>query len=106
MSPPRCSAQLPSNHLTKAQGAQAVGQAASQNASPATFPVASSCTNAAFSSSMCLTRESLKAIAAMFPDVAATTLPDSADANSAIGGLTSNPEVTGTSEMPTASKIS
>ncbi len=103
-SPPRCSARLPSNRLTQMQGAQVVGQAASQNASPAAFPVVSPCTNAEFSSSVCLTRASLKAIAATFPDVAATTLPGSTDANSAIGGLTLNPEVTGTSEMPTASK--
>ncbi len=103
-SPPRHIARLPLNSLTQAQGAQAVGQVASQNASPAAFPVASPCTNAAFSSSTCLTRASLKAVATTFTDVAATTLPNSADANSAIGGLMSNPEVTGTSEMPTASK--
>ncbi len=50
------------------------------------------------------TREPLNAVAATFPDVAVTTLPNSADANSVIGGLTLNPEVTGTSEMPTTSK--
>ncbi len=100
-SPPRRSARLPSNHLTQAQGAQVEGQAASQNASPAAFPVASPCTNAALSSSTRLTRASLKAVAATFPNVTATTLPNSADANSAIGGLMLNPEVTGTSEMPT-----
>ncbi len=103
-SPPCCSARLPSNRLTQVQGAQAAGQAASQNASPAAFPRVPPCTNAAFSSSTHLTRAALKAAAAMFPDVAATMLPNSADANSAIGGLTSNPEVTGTSEMPTTSK--
>jgi hypothetical protein len=103
-SPPRCSARLPSNRLTQAQGAQVAGQGASQNASPAAFPVVSPRTNAAFSSSTHLTRASLKAVAATFPDVAATTLSNSADANSKIGGLTLNPEVTGTSEMPTASK--
>jgi hypothetical protein len=81
-----------------------MGQVASQNASPAAFPVASPRTNAAFSSSTRLTRASLKAVATTFPDVAATMLHDSADANSAIGSLTLNPEVTGTSEMPTSSK--
>ncbi len=103
-SPPRCSARLPSDPLTQAQGAQAAGQATSQHASPAAFPVASPCTNAALSSSMRLTRSSLKAIATTFSDAAATTLPNSSDANSAIGGLTSIPEVPGTSEMSTASK--
>ncbi len=103
-SPPRRSARLPSNRLTQAQGAQAARQATSQHASPAAFPVTSPCTNAALSSSTCLTKSSLKAIAATFPDTAATTLPNSADANSAIGGLTSIPEVPGTSEMSTASK--
>jgi hypothetical protein len=105
-SPPHRSAQLPSNRLSQAQGAQAAGQVASQNASPAAFPVASPQSNAAFSSSRHLTRASLKAVAAMFPDVAATTLPNSADASSAIGGFMSNPEVTDTSEMPTTSKKS
>jgi hypothetical protein len=102
-SPPRRNTRLPSNCLRQVQGAQAAGQAASQNASPAAFPVASPHTNAAFSSSTCLTRLSLKAVAATFSDVAATTLSNSADANSAIGGLASNLEVTGTSEMPTIS---
>jgi hypothetical protein len=46
----------------------------------------------------------LKAVAATFPDAAATMLPNSADANSAIGGLTLIPEVPGKTEMPTASK--
>jgi hypothetical protein len=103
-SPPHCSSRLPSNCPAQAQRAQAVGQAASQHASPAVFPVASPHTNAAFSSSTRLTRSSLKAIAATFPDAAATTLPNSADANSAIGGLTWIPEVLGKTEMPTASK--
>ncbi len=98
MSPPCCSTPIPSNRLTQAHGAQAAGQAASQHASPAAFPVASLHTNALFSSSTHFTRSSLKAVAATYPDAAATTLPDSADANSAIGGLTS------TSGMPTASK--
>jgi hypothetical protein len=104
MSPPHHSARIPSNRLTQAHRAQAAGQAASQHASPAAFPVASLHTNAAFSSSTHLTKSSSKAIATTFPDAAATTLPNSADANSAIGGLTLIPEVPGTSEMPTASK--
>jgi hypothetical protein len=80
------------------------GQAASQHVSPAVFPVESPRTNVAFSSSRCLTGSSLKAVAAMFPDTVATTLPNSTEANSTFGGLTSIPEVLGTSEMPTASK--
>ncbi len=81
-----------------------VGQAASQHASPAAFPVESPCTNVAFSSSTRLTRSSSKAIASTFPDAVATRLPDSAEAKSTFGGLTSIAEVRGTSEMPTASK--
>jgi hypothetical protein len=92
MSPLRPSTQLPSNCLTQAQGAQAAGQAASQHASLAAFPVASPCTNAEFSSSIHLTRSSSKAVAATFPDAAGTRLPNSADANSAIGGLTLIPD--------------
>ncbi len=99
MSPPRRSTWLPSSLLTQAQGALATGQAASQHASPDTFPVASPCTNVAFSSSLCLTRSSLKAIAALFPDAVVTTLPNSADANSMFGGLTLIPEVPGTLEI-------
>jgi hypothetical protein len=53
---------------------------------------------------MCLTRSSLKAIAVMLPDVLVAMLPNSADANSGIGGLMLIPDITGTSEMPTASK--
>jgi hypothetical protein len=103
-SPPRRSARLLSNHLTQVQGAQAVGQEVSQHASPAAFPVASPHTNVAFLSSTRLTRSSSKAVAATFPDAVATMLPNSADANSTFGGLTSIPEVPGTSEMLTASK--
>jgi hypothetical protein len=72
-----------------------VGQVASQHASPAALPVELPCTTVAISSSMCLTRSSLKAIA--------TTLPYSAEANRTFGGLASIPELPGKSEMPTAS---
>jgi hypothetical protein len=84
--PPRRSTRLPSNCQTQAQGAQAAGQAAFQHASPAAFSVASPRTNAASILSMCLTRSSSKAVATMFPDAVATTLPNSADANCTIGG--------------------
>ncbi len=103
MSPPCRSAQLPSNRLTQAQGAQVAGQAASQHACPDVFPVASPRKNVALPSSTCLTRSSSKAVATTFPNALATTLPDSADAN--IGGLTLIPEVPGTSEVPTLTLI-
>jgi hypothetical protein len=109
-SPPCCSARFPSKRLAQAQG----GQAASQHASQAALPVESPCTNVAFSSSTRLTRSSSKAIAIMLPkdvphlpDSAGASnkefVPDSAEANSTFGGLTSIHELPGTSEMPTAS---
>jgi hypothetical protein len=80
-SPPRRSAQLPSNCLAQAQGAQAAGQAASQHASLAVLPVELPCTTVAISSSTRLTWSSSKAIA--------TTLPYSAEANCIFGGSAS-----------------
>jgi hypothetical protein len=102
-SSPCRSARLPSNCLTQVQGAQAAGQAASQHARPDVFPVASPHTNVALSSPMRLTRSSSEAVAATFPDAFATMLLDSADTN--VGGLTSIPEVPGTSEVPTLTLI-
>jgi hypothetical protein len=105
ISPPCSSARLPSNRLTQAQGAQVAGQAASQYASLDAFPVASPHTNVVLPSSTRLTRSSSKVVVAMFPDAVATMLPNSADANSTFGGLTSIPEVLGTSEMTTLTLI-
>ncbi len=99
-SPPGRSTQLPSNCLAQAQG----GQMASQHASPTALPVELPCSTVAFSLSMCLIRSSSKAVATTLlkdvpclPDSAGASnkefVPDSAEANSMFGGLTSIPEL-------------